>query len=113
MRKEEFDSVRAHFYCRIGLIRDLYLLQDLGILSDNAIGGFWPSKLPKLVEFCQENPAYHIVSWKDFNLYNRVSKEADGFYLADGDREPEMESIMPPEIITIVESFIYQVLQNY
>ncbi|MBM4252927.1 MAG: hypothetical protein FJ146_13225 [Deltaproteobacteria bacterium] len=92
-QRQTFDQVASElnaFFKRIGKIWLPYELAFLD-LDQHMIGGeFLANAVPVLVEFCQSNPGYHIVSFKDGVFYNKLVEGAITYHLADGDADANL-----------------------
>ena len=76
------------FYERTGILRRPSQLQALGIPSDDIGTAFWEKSTGMLLEFCVENPRYHVVSASSGRFENRYVPGRNIYMLAEGDRNP-------------------------
>jgi len=81
----------SEFYRRVGLVAYYLELEWLGLVPNFCSGFFWGEDLPQLQQFCRGNPQYHIVSTTSpGRLVNKYVPGAKIYYLADGDRNPNL-----------------------
>ena len=82
----------SRFFRRVGLIYDYRKLEWLGFhLKDNLIGSFGEDDLKELLDFCGDNPEYHIVTVTHPGRYvNELIRGNDLYILADGDANPHL-----------------------
>ena len=80
----------AQFFRRVGQIWKYEELKFLDLEPSTTSGLFEFSRLQMLEEFCAVELGYHIVSCKDYKVYNRLIPDAHGFYLAAGDNDPKL-----------------------
>jgi hypothetical protein len=59
----------------------------LGFEDSNYCPYFTEERTPLLIQFCKDNPSYHIMSKKDGFIHNCFVPGGDSYYLADGDSE--------------------------
>jgi hypothetical protein len=79
------------FYRRVGLIKYSGRLIPLGLTTDNIGAMFRCSQIDELLEFCSENPAYHIVSGTSPGMCtNRYVEGCTIYMLAKGDKNPNL-----------------------
>ena len=62
VNKIELIVESGDFNRRVGIITNFYDLEGLGLSSHDFSGSFGQQCLPKLIQFCRENRAYHILS---------------------------------------------------
>jgi len=102
-----------HFFRRVGIIKNYYRLESLG-LSDHDFSGMFPGdRLSQLTRFCERNPRYHIVSSVgEERFVNRVVIGADFYLIADGERDPvlELNFLLDPEWHVLWEDGISETL---
>ncbi|MBM4254011.1 MAG: hypothetical protein FJ146_18750 [Deltaproteobacteria bacterium] len=101
------------FRQRVGLIENYYELSKLGFPLNNLSGIFRPADLSELVEFCQSNARYHIVSYLGEGHYkNKLVPHAKSFALANGDNDPSiaLNDLLDPELPVIDEDTISEAL---
>ncbi|MCX6107964.1 MAG: hypothetical protein NTY08_19210 [Proteobacteria bacterium] len=72
---------------QIGRYEDLI---SLGLQPDMISGDFWLEKVNSLIEFCSANPEYHIISWKDRQIFNQFQPNARRYFLANGHADPNL-----------------------
>jgi hypothetical protein len=80
----------AEFFKRVGRIWIYEELMFLGIEPETLAGKFRSGRLHLLQEFCLNDPDFHIVSCQDYKIYNKYIPDANGYYLADGDNDPNL-----------------------
>ena len=79
------------FNRRVGLITIFYDLEWLGLSGHDFCGAFWRCFLPQLIQFCKENPEYHIVtSDGPGRLLNRLVEEKSFYMIGVGDKDPAL-----------------------
>ena len=80
------------YFRRVGVVKNFYVLERLGLTGHDFCGLFGWRLLPQLIKFVRENPKYHIVSsvGKD-RFVNRLTEDANGYLIANGDRDPALE----------------------
>ena len=84
------DDYKA-FMERIGILRDHGELNPIGFYPDNFTGIFWEKHLDRLINFCEKNIAYHIVTQTHPGRYeNRFVPGCRTYFLADGDKNPNL-----------------------
>ena len=92
-RRKIFEQVANElnaFFKRVGRI---WIHEEIAFLDleHHMLGGeFRANAVPVLIDFCQSNPGYHIVSFKDGLFYNKCVQEAISYHLADGDAESDL-----------------------
>ena len=91
-RKKFDDTANEHnrFCKRVGRVWLYHILSFLDLEPDALSGHFEPRKVQTLIDFCAENPEYHILSCNDHKIYNKYIANANFYYLADGDQEPDL-----------------------
>ena len=97
------------FYNRVGLVWDYYELEWLGFKPFDYNGNFDSDDLPQLLEFCQLNPEYHIVSgFRGGRKINKLVPDARCYWLANGDKDPTLihNFLLDPKVPLIVEDAI-------
>ena len=97
------------FYNRVGLVWDYYELEWLGFKPFDYNGNFDSDDLPQLLEFCQLNPEYHIVSgFKGGRKINKLVPDARCYWLANGDKDPTLihNFLLDPNLPLVVEDAI-------
>ena len=81
------------FHRRVGVIVPSPRLKPLGLSPFSFSGAFNGSEVAELLEFCGEDPAYHIVSMPPSGWYvNRYIPGCNVYFLARGDAYPGMKS---------------------
>ena len=89
--KLEVMTSSAAFHRRTGLIGDYREIEWLGFELSNYVGIFMEEDLPELLEFCEANPEYHIVTCTDPGRnVNRYIPGKKIYHLADGDKNPNL-----------------------
>ena len=79
------------FESKVGLIRNYYHLEFVGIQAQSVSGCFRLDSAEMLLEFCLTNPEFHIVSCVAPGRYVNYYEPGDHVYfLADGDRNPTL-----------------------
>ena len=79
------------FYRRIGLLCTYPQLEWLGFYLDNSEGMFTLSQSRMLLEFCRDNPEYHVVTCTHpGRLENRYVPGKNVYLLAEGDKNPNL-----------------------
>jgi hypothetical protein len=78
------------FFKRVGKIWLYEELVFLGIEPERLTGKFGPSGLHSLQDFCSKNPDFHIISCHDYKIFNQCKPNANSYYLADGDTDPDL-----------------------
>lgn len=79
------------FNRRVGLIKNYYDLEWLGLSGHDFCGAFRRCFLPQLIQFCKENPEYHIVtSDGPGRLINRLVEEKSFYLIGVGDKDPAL-----------------------
>ena len=78
------------FYNRVGRIWIYEELMFLGIEPETLTGKFRSGRLGLLQALCAKEPEFHIVSCQDYKIYNKYIPDANGYYLADGDKDPSL-----------------------
>ena len=78
------------------------------------MGSFWDKDIPTLEKFCEENPEYHIItSVETLVTVNRFVKGGQGYYLGDGDDNPELSLKLPPKILEQVHAETYEIIRRF
>ena len=88
-KMELIDDIGS-FYRRVGIILNHDgQLERLGFKLEYVSGGFGPSWIGELLEFCAQNPEYHIVTMTiPGRLENRYVPGRNLHHLANGDKNP-------------------------
>ena len=97
----------------VGLIEDSYVLSKLGLTPNNLSGIFRNEDLSDLFDFCQSNPAYHIISYVGPGRYvNKYVKNTNSYGLANGSKDPSiiLNMTLDPEMPLILEDAICETL---
>jgi hypothetical protein len=68
-------------------------LSEIGLTSDSANGIFFPEKIPSLLEWCANNPRYHIISLKDKVHFNCFVEDAKWYYVGAGSNDPNLKHV--------------------
>ncbi|MBM4253795.1 MAG: hypothetical protein FJ146_17650 [Deltaproteobacteria bacterium] len=88
------------FSRRVGLIKNYYDLERLGLTGHDFCGKFPSCFLPRLIRFCKENPRYHVVSSDGpGRLINRLVEGKCFYLIGNGDKDPalELNYLLDPE----------------
>jgi hypothetical protein len=80
----------GEFFRRVGKVWIYEELAFLGLDPDCLSGKFRRDRLHLLQEFCARETGYHIISCKDYRIYNKLIPNAKRYYLADGDDDPNL-----------------------
>ena len=94
-----YKKLNYEFYLRTGIIACCDQLEELGIEPPDAVGLFRSDRIDELLKYCDSNDGFHIVTRLDDHL--TVNKFVRGDYifrLADGDDDPSLELLFPPEV---------------
>ena len=79
------------FNRRVGLITNFYDIEWLGLSGHDFCGSFRCCFLPQLIQFCKDNPEYHILtSDGPGRLINRLVYGKDFYKIGDGDTDPAL-----------------------
>jgi hypothetical protein len=79
------------FNNRVGLKKNYYDLEWLGLSGHDFCGIFRSRYLPQLIEFCNEHPQYHILtSCGPGRIVNRLVHDRHGYLIGDGDSDPNL-----------------------
>ena len=90
---DEIISDPWEFNRRVGVINFAPKLRPLGFKTFSITGSFYESDIPELQEFCEQRPAYHIVSMTSSHWYiNRYVPGSRIYRLANGDSNPQLRS---------------------
>jgi len=77
------------FYNRTGLIASYLRLIALGFNVEHYGATFRPDRLPDLIEFCESNPEYHILTcMAPGRTVNRYVEGKNLYRLGNGDKNP-------------------------
>lgn len=78
------------FEKQTGMIFEPEKVVNIGLYTKDLTATFYKSEVRDLLDFCAENPKYHIVTILTPSIYvNRYDERARVFYLADGDQDPD------------------------
>ena len=89
--KMELSHDISAFYRRTGTILNANELIWLGLKADDLTAIFGESEVNILLEFCKDNPEYHIVTIAEQGrLENRYVPGKRVHYLAKGDKNPNL-----------------------
>lgn len=79
------------FRLRTGLLIDLEF-EPIDLVPNGLTGVFNQNRLPELVDFCRENPVYHIISFIRPSpiRVNAPIQKAVFYMLGNGDNDPEL-----------------------
>ena len=79
------------FYERTGLLYCYKDLESLGFKMFSFAGHFMATSAPALLDFCEKNPCYHIITVTGTGYYeNRYIPGKHLYYLGDGDKNPRV-----------------------
>ena len=86
-------------YKEFNRLTDPLMFEDFSIQDitpDFQIGVFFPTRLPELIAYCNQNPDYHIISYLKSNQIqiNKIVENAAFYRLGKGDCDPELTYIM-------------------
>jgi len=96
------------FFDRVGMLRYYKDLEPLGFYLDNFTGIFYEKQAKQLLNFCERNNAYHIVTQTHPGRYeNRCVPGCRTYFLADGDKNPNL--VLNPFLKKSVELFSEEV----
>lgn len=81
-----------HSFCRqVGMIFHVPDLKQLGLQTENIGGAFRGDDVDDLLDFCAQNPQFHVVTSLGKGMYvNRYHSKGLSFFLANGDRSPDL-----------------------
>ena len=89
--KIELFVTSRDFNRRVGLITNYYDLEWLGLTGHDFCGTFECRFLPQLIQFCKDNPEYHILtSSGPGRLINCLVEGNDFYKVGDGDKDPAL-----------------------
>ncbi len=78
------------FFQRVKTISDYYRLWDMGFRTQSIAGMFFPTDVPELLAFCEEDPRYHLTSALPGGIIvNRYDTRGGCHKLAEGDNDPD------------------------
>ncbi|MBF0442653.1 MAG: hypothetical protein HQK54_12170 [Oligoflexales bacterium] len=85
------DNVHA-FFRQTGIILNHEELEWLGFQLKNGFTTiFGDSEVPLIIQFCEENPEYHIITMtQPGHIENRYVPGKRVYYLAKGDKNPNL-----------------------
>lgn len=80
----------SEFKEEVKIIDDWRRLHKLGLFcKTSSRGAFELSETDEMIDFCKQNPQFHIVStFPDGLTWNRFHPKAETYYLAEGNPEP-------------------------
>ena len=79
------------FNRQVGLINNYYDLEWLGLTGQDFSGAFGSWHLPQLIDFCRENPEYHIVSSDGPGRFvNCLLPDKVQYMIANKDNDPAL-----------------------
>ncbi|MBF0441361.1 MAG: hypothetical protein HQK54_05605 [Oligoflexales bacterium] len=76
------------FVKKTGMLCRPHQLIELGFRMDNISCMFWESEAEALLQFCKENPEYHIISATNGRFENRYVPSRNVYMLAKSDKDP-------------------------
>lgn len=95
-----YKRINHEFHRKTGIIGCVHRLNEMNLEPRDIIGVFWLRDIAKLFETCKNDIRLHIVTNINPGLtVNRYVEGSYGFYLADGDKDPNLELRFPPEIV--------------
>ena len=92
-RRKIFDETSRElhaFFKRVGKVWIYDELKFLDLEPEMLTGEFGSDRVQSLIDFCESNPEYHIISGISGKVYNKFIPKAPVYYLADGDPAPEI-----------------------
>ena len=92
-RRKIFDEVSDDlhaFFKRVGKVWIYDELKFLDLEPQMMTGEFRSDRVQSLIDFCQVNSEYHIISRRDGVFYNKYLADSGCYYLADGDKDPSL-----------------------
>ncbi|MBF0441546.1 MAG: hypothetical protein HQK54_06550 [Oligoflexales bacterium] len=92
-RENDLDVTEDYnlFIERTGLLLSQRQVTALGIRTDNIGATFWESSTGMLLDFCKENPMYHVVTIiRPGRIENRYIPRKNIYMLASGDKNPKL-----------------------
>lgn len=78
-----------------GVITCPETLSAYNLITTSAIGVFLQCQYKDLLDFCQKNPDFHIVSCQRSAFVNKPSETASYYFLAMGDPDPRIYCVRP------------------
>ena len=89
------------FTARIGMLQyGAEIEKKYNIRPNSVFGWFEAHRLDELKKICYRNPLLHIAACdRDQNFFNRIIDDSKFLYLADGDRNPDLEYIDQGELL--------------
>ena len=78
------------FFQRVGKVWIYDVLKFLDLEPNMLTGEFWSDRVQSLLDFCNENHGYHIISCKGGHILNKFVPDANSYYLADRDADPDL-----------------------
>ena len=91
-KEEEYLDITvddAGFYEKTGVLYPSQL-QELGFEGDHLYCAFRQSDVKMLLELCDKDPRYHIISGKCGRFENRYVPDRNIYMLAEGDKNPNL-----------------------
>ena len=104
------------FNKRVGLVKNYYEIEWLGLTGHDFCGSFGRSCLPQLIQFCKDNPEYHIVSCDGPGRYiNRLVAHQSFYMIGDGDKDPNLvlNSLLDPQWQVLYEDGVSSGLAEF
>ena len=92
-RRKIFDEVSDDlhaFFKRVGKVWIYDELKFLDLEPEMLTGEFGSDRVQSLIDFCESNSEYHIISSVDGKVYNKFIPKARVYYLAGGDTDPNL-----------------------
>ncbi|MBM4252915.1 MAG: hypothetical protein FJ146_13165 [Deltaproteobacteria bacterium] len=78
------------FFKRAGKVWIYDELRFLDLEPEMLTGEFGSDRVQTLIDFCNANPEYHIISGLDGKVFNKYIPDASIYYLADKDNDPSL-----------------------
>ncbi len=87
-------------------ISDYVRLCEMGFTTHSLTGSFFHADVPELLEFCRENPEFHITSMVDDGIIvNRYDPNGGVFKLAEGEKDPDYAFDVTPITQMVLSAF--------
>ena len=111
--KIELIVASEDFNRRVGLINNYYDLEWLGLSGHDFCGAFEFGFLPQLIQFCEDNPEYHLLTCDGpGRLLNRLVQGKSFYKIGNGDTEPALVNnyLLDPQWPLLLEDGISSAL---
>ncbi|MCX6107594.1 MAG: hypothetical protein NTY08_17355 [Proteobacteria bacterium] len=92
-RRKMFDDTAdelQQFFKRVGKVWIYEELKFLDLDPDMMTGEFWGDKVQSLINFCDVNTKYHVISCRGRKIYNKFVPDSSSYHLADGNADPDL-----------------------